>query len=197
MTFPFATSNIVAQAFGMVELSPPSSFADDTPQASDAAAFYPQALDICLELVDWGFASRMVALSEVALPDGAILDPDLPYAFRLPGDCVALREIKIARAKYRLDEQVLRCDQAAPLPIRYTRRITNEAALPATFRTLVALQLAVYLAPRWLGVDSKREALTTNLTNARATAARADARTASPEAYGESGASDWVTEALR
>lgn len=197
MTFPFATSNIVAQAFGMVELSPPSSFADDTPQASDAAAFYPQALDICLELVDWGFASRMVALSEAALPDGAIVDPDLPYAFRLPGDCVALREIKVARAKFRQDEKILRCDQPAPLPIRYTRRITNEAALPATFRTLVALQLAVYLAPRWLGVDSKREALNTNLTNARATAARADARTASPEAYGESGASDWVAEALR
>jgi hypothetical protein len=197
MTLPYATSTIVAQAFGMVELSPPSSFADDTPQAADATAYYPQALDICLELVDWGFASRMVALSETALPEGAIADPDLPYVFRLPGDCIALREVKLRGAKYRLDETILRCDQPAPLPIRYTRRLSNEAALPATFRTLVALQLAVYLAPRWLGVEAKRQALQDNLTNARATAARVDARTASPEAYGESGATDWVAEALR
>lgn len=125
MTFPFATSTIVAQAFGMVELSPPSSFADDTPQAQDAAQHYASSLDICLELNDWSFASRMVALSSAALPEGVIADPDLPFSFRLPGDCIALREVKTRAVRFRLDEMILRADQPGPLPIRYTRRITD------------------------------------------------------------------------
>lgn len=200
MTFPFATSTIVAQAFGMVELSPPSSFADDTPQALDAAQHYAQALDICLEMVDWSFASRMVALSTAALPEGVIADQDLPFTFRLPGDCIALREIKLQGVRFRLDETILRADQPGPLPIRYTRRITNEAALPASFRTLVAVQLAVLLSPRWLGVDAKRARLLDQMPVAQATAARIDARSASATPWGDGrsgGSSDWVTEALR
>ncbi len=200
MTFPFATSTIVAQAFGMVELSPPSSFADDTPQAQDAVQHYASSLDICLELNDWSFASRMVALSSAALPEGVIADPDLPFSFRLPGDCIALREVKTRAVRFRLDEMILRADQPGPLPIRYTRRITDEASLPATFRTLVAAQLAVLMAPRWLGVDTKRASLADQLRLARAEASRVDARSASAEPWGDgrsSGSRDWVAEALR
>lgn len=199
MTFPFATSTIVAQAFGMVELSPPSSFADDSPQAADAALHYPAALDLCLEWSDWSFASRLVHLAEIALPDGIAPDPDLPHTFALPGDCVMLRAVLPADVppRYRLDEGLLRADQPAPLLVRYTRRVTNEALLPASFRAAMALQLAVLLAPKWLGVDTKRDRLEARLDAMQRRAGKSDAGTASPEPYGLSGSSDWVSEALR
>lgn len=197
MTFPFATSTIVAQAFGMVELSPPSSFADDSPQAADAALHYPIALDLCLEWTDWSFASRLVHLAEIALPDGIAADPDLPFVFALPGDCVMLRGLQDTNIRYRLDEGILRADAPAPLAVRYTRRVTNEAILPASFRTAVALQLAVLLAPRWLGVDTKRERLIQQLDGLRRQSSKSDAGTASPQPYGASGTADWVSEALR
>lgn len=198
--FPFATSTIVAQAFSLVELSAPSSFADDSDQARDAALHWPTALDLCLEAGDWSFASRMVALPEAALPPGVITDPDLPHAFRLPGDCVVFREIKRRGVRHRLDEDFLRADTPAPLPIRYTRRVTDEAAMPAGYRAQLALQLAVLLAPRWLGPDAKRERLVAQLDDLRARAARTDARTASPEVYSDDltgFGGDWVSEALR
>lgn len=196
--YPFATSTIVAQAFAAVELAPPSSFSDDTPQAGDAQIYYPIALDLCLEWCDWSFASRMVNLAETVPPVGIIDDPDLPHVFALPGDCVMFREVKIPRAKYRLDEGLLRADHPAPLPVRYTRRITNEASLPASFRASVALQLAVLLAPRWLGVETKRQQLVNSLEAMKSQASRPDARTASPENYQHnSGPADWVAEAMR
>lgn len=199
MTYPFATSTIVIQAFGFLELAHPSSFADDTPEATDALANYELALDLCLEWSDWSFASRMVALPEAALPADTIADPDLPHTFALPGDCVMLRELKQRGVAYRLDERLLRADRPGPLPIRYTRRITNESALPASFRTAVALQLAVLMAPRWLGISTKRDALAQNLQMMREQAGRPDARTASSQPIDDMHpfAPDWVSGALR
>jgi hypothetical protein len=193
----FATSTIIAQAFGMLELSPPSSFGDDSPQARDAMLHYPSALDMCLDWTDWSFASRMASLPAVALPDNVPADPDLPHTYSLPGDCVTFREVKVAGARYRLDETVLRCDQPAPLLVRYTRRLEKEASLPATFRASVALQLAVLLSPTWLGVDAKRARLLQQLDETQRRASKGDARTASPEPYGDERAQDWVGMALR
>lgn len=197
MPVSFAASTIIAQAFGLVELSAPSSFADDSDQARDALLFYPVAIDICLEWTDWSFASRMASLPETSLPAGVAADAGLPHVYALPADCVILRGLSDPSIPYRLDERLLRADAAAPLIIRYTRRITDEAALPASFRTAVALQLAVLMAPRWLGVDAKRERLVAQLDDLQRRASKSDARTASPQPYGEAGGADWVAQALR
>lgn len=198
--FPFATSTIVAQAFSLVELSTPSSFADDSDQARDAALHWPIALDLCLEAADWSFASRMTALPLAILPIDQIPDPDLPFTYRLPGDCVIFREVKARGATYRLDEGYLRADLPAPLPIRYTRRVSDEGIMPAGFRAQLALQLAILLAPRWLGPTTKRDALVLQLDDLRARMGRSDARTASAQPYADDitgGGGDWVAGALR
>lgn len=193
MSYPFATSNIVVQAFGFMELSHPSSFADDTPQALDALTNYETALDFCLEWSDWSFVSRGAACCRAAvLPPEFVVDPDLQHTFALPSDCV-----KVHGARWRLDERLLRAYRIAPLPVCYTLRVTNEAALPASFRTSVSLQLAVLMAPRWLGVDSKRASLASSLETARLQVGRPDARTASPLSYQDDFADDWVAGALR
>ena len=197
MPVTFAASTIIAQAFSMVELSAPSSFGDDSDQARDATLHYDSAIDMCLEWTDWSFASRMVTLPAASLPSGTAADPRLPYVYALPGDCVMLRELTDTAVRYRLDEGYLRADAPAPLGIRYTRRVQDESRLPATFRAAVALQLAVLMAPRWLGVETKRASLANALDELRRRCSKSDARTASPAPYGEAQITASVSEALR
>ena len=196
MTVAIAASTIVQQAFRFMELRSPSSFADDSDQANAATQQYDNALAVCLEAYDWSFASTIAALSETILTSAA--DPRLPYTFALPDDCLVLREVLADGAAYRADKGALRTDQAAPLTIRYTSTIVDETAMPATFRTAVALQLAVFLAPLFVEVQSKIDRLSQQLSEAMRMAARTDGRTASPTSYSFAGSpGDWSTEATR
>jgi hypothetical protein len=199
---PFATSTIVADAFRFMELSPPSSFADDSEEAEAANSKYPDALSMCLEANDWSFASRYAELAELAdLPEGEVADPRIPHAYALPGDLVKLREIVDAFARWRIDaEGLLRADVGERIMIRYTRRLDDEARLPATFRVAVAAQLAVLLSPRWNNVRTKREELRGILAEAMARSRRDDGMSGSPERYDDRPnhtGDDWVSGAMR
>jgi len=198
MTVPIATSTIAAQAFRLMELSPISSFADDSAQAQAAAEQYPIALTMCLEAADWSFASVLAKLPEASLPSGAAIDDDLTFAYQLPGDCVVLREVVDPTVRWRRDRDLLRADAAGPLAIRYTGQTSNEAALPATFQTAVAFQLAALLAPIWTGTQSKVSRLEQAGSVALRQAMRIDARQASAARYdGRPMQGDWATEAVR
>lgn len=193
---PAAAASIVAQAFRFMELAPPSSFADDTPQAQDAREQYPLALQASLEANDWSFASVMVFLPEATEPEALEFDPDLPHLFKLPGDALVVREVGDRHTTWRRDRGGLRADEPGPLRLRYTGRITNEAALPAAFQHAIAFRLAVLLAPRWLGTSGKIEALEDRAARALRMAARQDSGSASPASWsGEPLTGDWVTEA--
>jgi hypothetical protein len=197
---PTAAASVPAQAFRLMELEPISAFADDTPQARDAAGQYPVALQMVLENTDWSFASRLASLPELA---AVALDPDLPHSYALPGDCVALREVMEPGVRWRLDADGLRADVAGPLRVRYTARVTDEVRMPATVRTLLALQLAALLAPRWMPNRAKIEGLEVRLDRALTEARRSDARTAGTrradgrdiDTGWRGGDGDWVTEA--
>ncbi|MGI3163072.1 hypothetical protein [Pseudooceanicola sp. 200-1SW] len=198
MTTPLATSTIAQQAFRFMELSPLSSYADDSPQAQAAAEQYPEALRICLEEEDWSFARRLVALPPVGtLPAGIAADPLLPTAYRLPGDIVRLHWVSDG-VTWRVDEDLLRTDATGQLLIRYTRVIENEKALPGLFRTAVAYHLAILLAPLYVGSRTKRETLALEGREALERASSHDARTASPRRWnGQPSTGDWATEATR
>lgn len=196
MPEPIAASTIAAQAFRFMELSPISSFADDSEQAQSAFEQYPLALNTCLEACDWSFASTFAALPP-ALPGPTVtVDPDLPHLFQLPEDVVVLREVGQGGTRWRRDRAGLRADEPGPLRVRYTGRITDEANLPAMFQTAVALRLAVLLGPRWLGTQSKMDSLRRDADVALKQAMRADARQASTVRYdGLPDQGDWVHEA--
>ena len=86
------------------------------------------------------------------------------------------------------------------MPVRYTARIANETLLPTSFRQMVALQLAVYLAPKFLGTQGKIDVLKRDLQEATEEAQREDSGTASTARYDgldPSLSDDWVTEARR
>ena len=196
MPTPIAVSTIVAQAFRYMEVSPPSSLDDDSKKGRDAAEQYPNALQKCLEAGDWSFASVIVNLPQAELPATVATDSDLPYFYEPPGDMIRIQEVGDACTKWRLDREGLRADIAAPLRLRYTGTITNEARLPATFRDAIALTLAYLLAPIWLTTDSKVQRIDGMRERALKVAMRQDARTASDARYdGLPDQGDWASEA--
>jgi hypothetical protein len=183
MPSPVATSTIVAQAWRFMELSPISSFGDDTEQARSAAEQYPNALRECLSRADWSFASTVANLPEATLPPTVAEDPELPYFYQVPGNLVRLIEVGDANTMWRRDRDGLRADVAGPLRVRYTAETTNEAILPAAFQTAVALRLASLLGPRWLGTATKLRELDRRFETEMAQAKKQDSRSASGVRY--------------
>jgi hypothetical protein len=183
MTTPIATSTIVAQAWRFMELSPISSFDDNTEQARSAAEQYPNALRECLARADWSFASTIASLPEATRPQTVAEDPELPFFYQPPGDLVRLIEVGEPGTLWRRDRDGLRADAPGPIRIRYTAEITNESILPAAFQTAVALRLAVLLGPRWLGTQTKLRELERRFEAELGNAKKQDSRSASGARY--------------
>ena len=198
MATPIATSNIVAQAFRLMELRAFSSLADDSPQAVAAAQQYPEAINLVLEAYDWSFARKLVTLAPtLTLPDDTVADPDLAGLFTLPADYLTLRRVYPDDLAFRVDQGVLRAAQTTALTILYTAHQDNEDRMPAAFKLAVALQLAVLLAPEWVAARTKRLALQDELKLAVAAARRADGATASHRRLdGRAAVGDWASEAI-
>lgn len=197
MSAPTATSTITAQAMRLLELSPISSFSDETETAAAVAEQYPDAMRQSLEAADWSFASVLADLPSLVL--SIPVDPKMPHTFSLPADCVLLREIVDKSVRWRVDRgRVLRASAVAPLRVRYTGMISDENLLPASFRLAVSYRLASLLAPRFIGTATKIDRIEQSAAAAIKAAMRVDAGQASPVSYDQrTGAGDWASEAVR
>ncbi|MBL4761765.1 MAG: hypothetical protein JKY93_03590 [Gammaproteobacteria bacterium] len=198
MAIPIATGGIVDQAFRHMRLSPASSLQDGDEKATAARDQYPTALDYCLELGDWSFASTLADLM-VVLDQNVVIDPKNPTAYKLPADCVRLIDVHpIGQISYRLDGDFLRTDNAGVCRVRYTRRINVESNLPGVFKALVSLRLALDLGPRFGMSNTREDRLNSQSIRALKVALRADAKLASARRYdGRDDDIDWVQEARR
>lgn len=193
-----AASTIIAQAFRFMEVTAPSSLSDDSAKARDANEQYTNALQQCLEMCDWSFASVLAYLPEADLPATTAIDPSKPYFYRLPGDLISIREVGDfgKEPAWRRDLIGLRSDQPAPQRLRYTALVTDESKLPALFRKAVSLQLACLLGPIWQTTDTKMQRLASDLEVSLKLAMRHDGRNASTERYdGLPDQGSWVDEA--
>lgn len=201
MTDPIAASNIAAQAFEAAELAPISSFADESSEAASAREHYETARNTVLESCDWSFASNLVFLPPARLPEQMIEDPDLPGLYKLPADCLIVREVRPADMSWRQEGRYVRAREIDGLTARCTRLITNEELLPASVKSAIAYRMAVLLAPRWVSSRTKRADLRQDAADALAVAQRNDARSASPAPYDKAQAGntarDWLAEVLR
>lgn len=198
MTVPVAIAEIAQQACIALERTPPSSLDDDTDLARALAAFYPMALERCLEAADWSFASRLAYLPPVALANDVTRDVDLPYPYSMPADCSRLIEVGGGIDAWRRDGDVIWASAPPPLRVRYTFVPAAETRLPAEFRSAVAHTLALILAPIWLQTASKMESIERRAGADLKRAMRNHARDASPVRYdGQPDQGDWVLEARR
>lgn len=194
---PIATSNIASRAFALMELAPISSYGDDSDQARAARDHYPHALQEMLEHYDWSFARRVYRLALTTLPNGEFTDPNLPYAFRLPPQTLALRHVENGhKFRWRVDGDLLRSEEETPPIVRLTVMPSREADLPALFRAAVAHQLAVTMSAKYVTTRTKRVDLKQDLADAVAAAKEHDARTASHHRMdGRPEQPDWSCEA--
>lgn len=198
MPLPTAAATIPAQAFRNMGMDPIGSFADTTPEAAAAAEVYPTALKMVLEVAEWSFATRVVQLGEATPTDDYTVDDDFPYAYVLPADLVALREVLALNADWRIDMGFLRTNVGSPLKIRYTAWIEREDQLPAHVQNAIALQMAVLLAPRYVQARTKQADLITMASNALDDALRYDGRNASPKSMsGAAWVGNWDEVALQ
>lgn len=153
-----ATSSIAQQAFTELKLRAISSYADDSPEAMDAARRIIEARDMVLEAYDWSFARRLVTppqQPDVTPP----VDPDLPHVFTLPASTLALRHVFDASmhplTRWRREGFDLRTAETG-IRVLMTARETREDIIPATVRHVMALQLALLLAPTYAATRAKR-----------------------------------------
>ncbi|MBY5988214.1 hypothetical protein [Roseovarius atlanticus] len=199
MPDPIENGDVLEQAFILMELEPPSSLDDGSAKATAAAKQLPRAFKIVLESYDWSFARKIHDLPMINLAQENIpVDPDLPYAARLPADCVALRKVYLdTRYRYRVDEDIVRTEVDAPLTVRYTSSDYRLKFMPQTFQQLVAYQLAMMLAPKYVKTRSKREQLRSEMADASYAARSNDAHTASVGRLdGTQDVIDWAQEAV-
>lgn len=138
---------------------------DTTQSAVLCTDLYSKVRDELLATFDWRFAKLVAVLAE----DATIDRPDWTYAYALPSDCLAPREIwsglRLSAAEDRIPfetqsnaaktAQLLFCDvepvttgdtvDQAP-QLKYTARITDTGAFPALFADALAWALAAELA---------------------------------------------------
>lgn len=199
MSTSVANSEIVRQAFRLIDKAPITSFAEGSEEAEAAEELYHKALRLCLEESDWSFASQISELSAVTptAPDYEA-DDDLPYAMNLPGDCVRMIEMRSTAVRWRVDRGYLRCDSEGPVKIRYTAMIEDESKLSASFATAVASRLAVELVQRWSTTQGRVQRIDQKAERDMIRAKYADRQSAHPVRYdGRDDERDWVTDAQR
>lgn len=196
MPYPVAVFDIAVQACRLLEVTGISSLDDAGDLARAMREQYPVARDRALEAADWSFASVLAALPQAVPEPTVATDADLPYLYALPGDLLVIREVGTGLVQWRRDREGIRADEPAPLRLRYTGAIVDEARLPAEFRTAVGFVLALALAPKWLGTQSKTAALEDRGARALKQAMQNHAREASEARYdGQSHHDDWATGA--
>lgn len=194
MPSPIATSYIAKLAFQFMKMQPISSLGDASDQAQDAAVNFEVAMNACLEGCDWDFASKYANLPE-AVADFVV--EGVPYRYQCPADLVRLQEVIPKHLKFQIDGRELRCDQATNVTIRYTRKISNESLLPATFQIMVGRKMAVLMGPRWTS-DALTKQNTDALVDETIEAKRADRNSASARRYdGREAQPDWSEAATQ
>lgn len=198
-----AASGIIGQALRFMRLAPvarhdPSS--DLLPALTDA---FDQGIDDLLASCDWSFASTLAILPPAALPIGMVSDDRLTASAMLPGDLVRPRQIWPEVARWRIDGRTLRHDAPGAVTLRYTARVTREEALPATFRTALALHIALRLGGRWAGSGFDPQGIEDAAITTLKLAMREDGRQASAAPWGDNGGliygqdDDWALEVTR
>lgn len=148
---------------------------DESSQAARACRLrYPFARDACLRAYDWNFAAARASLPALATP------PAFGYAnaYQLPVDCLFVREVGEGddSCQWEVESGTLITDRAAPLPIRYTRAVTNPAAFDPLFAETLAARVAAEVAVSLSESLGKAQALWQVYQSKLAEARRRDAQ---------------------
>lgn len=120
------------------------SFDENNTRASLCDRMYDPMRDYQLTRFDWNFARKLTKLNplEQETPPGT-------YAYGLPADCRAVRELYPLGSKewWEVLGRVFLCKRAQEVYIYYTANSISEALFPDTFAFILSLSLAIKIAP--------------------------------------------------
>lgn len=158
---------------------------DNVKEAREINAIYDLRRNHLLRAYNWNFAMYRTSLS--ALADAPAWGYSLQY--QLPADC--LRPVQIDDAwlipgladymggpdseLFRIEGRTIQTDIAAPLKIRYIRRVTNAGEFDDSFVEVLACDLAYQVAEALTQSNSKRDAAKMDRREAILEAIRANA----------------------
>lgn len=139
---------------------------EDSAQAEQCSLFYAPSRDFVLREFHWGFATAFVSLAEVS----ANPDPEYPYAYAMPTDCLKARRIVgasipdefwpcindgwarpvVRPIPFRVingPSSSLIATTLSPATLEYTKTIESSEAFDPVFVSALAWKLASQIAP--------------------------------------------------
>lgn len=133
-------------------------------EAETCRRFYDVAVDSTLRMFPWPFATKYVALAEVAAVAGDEWDDEWEKQYQYPSDCVRiLKFLSGIRTDNRQSAVSFELGNGASgtviwtdehdAKIKYTSRVSDPARYNAQFAMALSFMLASYIAPGLTGGD--------------------------------------------
>ncbi|MBN3738084.1 hypothetical protein [Burkholderia sp. Tr-20355] len=156
-----------------------TSLDEDSKAAAVLNSMYDDVLDACLREHVWSFAKTRAQLA--ALADAPLFG--FSYQYRLPTDFIRLIQIgqflvyprTDTRGLFSIEAGNILTDLAAPLAIRYTKRVTDPNMMDALFREVFACRMAAEACESITQSSTKRQAAWAEHDQAVAKAIRVNA----------------------
>lgn len=120
-------------------------FSEGNKRSRMCDVFFDITRDYLLSRFDWPFARKYAKLNQVSVSEGI---PDGWYAFQIPADCMAPRDIAPlgTNIKWRVQGDKILC-QKTEIYLHYTVKILDENKFSNTFSNLLTLGLAARISP--------------------------------------------------
>lgn len=151
---------------------------DDVESARVMRSLWDGTRDMVMAAHPWKFAIKRAELPSVATP------PAFGWSqqFAIPEECLRLVQVgddwtfyESTSAWFALEGGAILTDEAAPLRVRYVRRITNTGLWPPLFCRVVSLQLALDACEKLTNSSAKIDRLSVGYTSAIREAKRQNA----------------------
>lgn len=161
------------------------SLTDNVKAAREINAVFELRRDKLLRTYAWNFAMKRASLP--ALDDGPAWG--YTYAYQKPSDCLRFVQVNdyfcipslvnyaagVDSEPYRIEGQTIATDFAAPLKVRYIRRVSNSGEFDACFIEAFAADLAFECCEAITQSNTKKESLREDRRNAILDAIRSNA----------------------
>lgn len=165
------------------------SLSDGTKNARECDVAYARERDALLRKHRWGFSISRSMLAAATVPP--VFGP--ANYFPLPTDCLRILLPNDTTTDWVREENGIATDWAAPLAVRYVRKITDPNTMDPLFRKALAIMIAYAICEAITGSNKKQEILSVELRDIVSEAVRTSAIEQVAQDIRED---DWVTGRL-
>ena len=168
-----------------------TSLDDNTKNARECNAAYERRRDAVLRKHRWSFAiTRAELAADSVSPVGSTAPANY---FTLPTDCLRVLLPDSVVTDWAVEGRKIATNWAAPLELRYIKKVTDPNTMDALFREALSLDLALTMCETITGSNQKAEGLRNELRDVMAEAKRINAIELPA---GEIREDDWLTARL-